>query len=107
MKMKTKKDLFNRLRTDRIVSLSEEEWSQLAGSYEEIERHDTVVAGQLLIVRTEIGLAAVERPEPGKRVVRLLSTPDAARAFVQGRLALYERMWDGCGCKVDYYSQSS
>jgi len=21
-----------------------------------------------------------------------------------GRLALYDRVWDGCGCKIDYFS---
>jgi hypothetical protein len=26
-----------------------------------------------------------------------------AQEFVTDRLAVYEKMWDGCGCKVDYY----
>ena len=24
--------------------------------------------------------------------------------FVDDRLAAYERMWDGCGCKIDYFA---
>lgn len=26
-----------------------------------------------------------------------------ARSFVDGRLETYDNMWNGCGCKVDYY----
>jgi hypothetical protein len=27
----------------------------------------------------------------------------AAQQFVADRMAQYERMWDGCGCRVRYY----
>jgi len=27
-----------------------------------------------------------------------------AEDFVKDRLDFYERKWDGCGCKIDYYS---
>lgn len=100
----TPKELTDRLLDHRIVCVSEQDWESLADSYEQIESHDTVVAGDLLIVRTDVGLAAVEQPRSGERVVRVLGGVDAVLPFVQGRLQLYERMWDGCGCKVDYYS---
>ena len=100
----TAQELNDRLQTERIVVLADAAWAELEDSYDEVERHDTIVAGDLLIVRTDAGLAAVEQPRSGERVVRLLGGIDAVRPFVQQRLGLYERMWDGCGCKVDYYS---
>ena len=45
----------------------------------------------------------VEQPEPGKRALRRLAA-DEVDDFVRDRLAIYERMWDGCGCRVDYYA---
>jgi hypothetical protein len=36
--------------------------------------------------------------------MRRLSDADEACQFVQRRLEDYERVWDGCGCKIDYYS---
>jgi len=54
-------------------------------------------------VRGRAGLAAVERPGAGRRVVRPLPDEEAVRRFVADRLTAYERMWDGCGCKIDYY----
>lgn len=38
--------------------------------------------------------------------LRLLGGPEEARAFVEKRLEEYERMWDGCGVKVEYYEES-
>lgn len=97
-------DLVARLRAEEIVELAAAEWDALAPSFEEIERHDTSIAGDLILIRTDAGPAAVERPAPGKIVVRGLGDEDAMRRFVEERLELYERMWDGCGCKIDYYS---
>jgi len=99
----TVKQLCRRLEAERIVPLTAAAWAAIANEFEQIERHDTLVAGDLLIVRTDAGLAAVEEPSSAERVVRLLDSADAAKAFVQQRLELYERMWDGCGCKVDYF----
>jgi hypothetical protein len=100
----TVEELDRRLRSERIVPISASDWAELAGGLVELERHDTLVAGYLLIVRGTSGLAAVEQPSPDQRVVRLLSDDQEARRFVQDRLEQYERMWDGCGCKVDYYA---
>jgi len=100
----TPHELNERLLTERVVAIAEAEWRDSAASFPEVERHDTMVAGHLLIVRTPSGLAAVEQPKPDERVIRHLGDHDAVRQFVSERLSLYERMWDGCGCKVDYYA---
>ena len=97
-------ELVRRLMTERVVSLTADAWAALADGIEEVERHSTGVAGDLLIVRVESHLAAVEEPSSGNRVVRRLADTDEAGEFVRQRLEQYERMWDGCGCKVDYYS---
>ena len=85
--------------------LSAGEWKGLADHFPVEERHQTHLAGELLIVRFQGNLAAVEAPSRDARVARLLGGADEARAFVQKRLEEYERMWDGCGVKVDYYEE--
>ncbi len=42
------------------------------------------------------------RPYEGLRRVWIFDGVEAAQEFVAARLETYERMWDGCGCKVDY-----
>ncbi len=97
-------DFRRQLQAERIVSISAHEWTELAPAFVEVERHDTYLAGDLLIVRLDGLFAAVEQPSPGKRVLRRLADEDEVSRFVRQRLEEYERMWDGCGCKIDYYT---
>ena len=68
-----------------------------------MERHNTQLAGDLIIVLVGDGRMAVESPSREARVARLLGSPEEARAFVERRMEEYERMWDGCGVKVEYF----
>ena len=99
----TEAEFREKLAEGGTVPLSREEWEQVAGAFEVVERHKTQLAGDLLIVRLGEALAAVEAPSRDARVARLLGGKEAARAFVEKRMDEYERMWDGCGVKVDYY----
>ena len=91
----TARQLQARLAAGEIAELTRAAWERLAAGFEVRERHDTRLAGELLVVRGPAGLAAVERPEPGRRVVRPLASAAAVRAFVKERLAAYDRLWDG------------
>lgn len=99
----TTEELERRVLAEGIVSLAAAEWGTLEGALEEIERHDTFISGDLVIGRYGGVLVAVEEPAPDKRVLRHLADEAEARRFVKERLDTYERMWDGCGCKVDYF----
>lgn len=95
--------LMDRLKADPVVVLDAAEWASLEPALDIVERHDTLVKGDLLVVRTDLGLVAVEAPSDRERVARLVGEEEAVRAFVNDRLETYERMWNGCGCKVDFY----
>jgi hypothetical protein len=99
----TAADLEQRIARDGIVVLAVADWTAIASEFDEVERHDTMMAGPLVIIRLAHGLAAVEQPKPTERVVRHLSDAAAAGEFVEHRMAQYEKMWDGCGCRVRYY----
>ncbi len=98
----TSEELAHRLAGGEVVRLPAAAWDAIAGSFEEVERHDTKIAGDIVILRLEAGLAAVEEPAAGERVVRRLSDGEAVRRFIEGRMESYDRMWDGCGCRIDY-----
>ena len=98
----TIEELDARLDAERVVEMPAAQWTRLAPAVKEIERHATGLAGDLLIVRSAGGLAAVEQPAPDARVVRRLANAAEARALVSRRLETYDKMWDGCGCKIDY-----
>jgi hypothetical protein len=59
--------------------------------------------GYLRIYLCLRNIVLVQEETPDREVlVRIRPTREAAEEFVAHRLETYERMWDGCGCKVDY-----
>ncbi len=96
------RELLDRLDAGEIVVLDQTDWESLSPAFELVEEHDTHMSGMLRLVRHPGGLAAVEQPSPGQRTIRPMPDMDTARSFVAERLNTYDRMWDGCGCKVDY-----
>lgn len=98
----TAAELGDRLGREPIVTLDTAAWEEVREAFEEVERHATFLAGDLVIVRDSVGPIAVEEPSSRERVLRRLDPAEVA-GFVKDRLDTYERMWDGCGCKVEYY----
>jgi hypothetical protein len=92
------------LRHGSLVVLPAAELAVVVPSLRTVEEHDTFFAGPLRIVETAAGLALAEQdPGRGLGFLRPAASLAAAQALVRDRLAVYERMWDGCGCKVDYF----
>lgn len=94
-----------RFESEWVVPIAPDEWPALAALFTEVERHATGFAADLVVLQRGEVYAALEQP-PGERwVVRRLGERAEADRFVADRLAQYERMWDGCGCRVDYFSR--
>ena len=98
----TSEELTRRLEAGEIVRLPVAVWDAVGGSFEEVARHDTKISGDIVVLRSGNGWAAVEEPAAGERVIRRLADADAVRRFIEGRMEAYDRMWDGCGCRIDY-----
>jgi hypothetical protein len=91
----TLNELLRELEANQIVALTAADWALMSDRFEIFASHDTCLAGELRIISTDVGLAAVEQPKPHLRVVRPLGDEDAVRRFVEDRMAAYDRMWDG------------
>ena len=64
---------------------------------------DTVMAGpiKVLNMQDEGKKLVIEADQKGVTFVRLVMTIHV-QEFIDERLKVYEKMWDGCGCKVFY-----
>jgi len=90
------------VRARALVVFDELDLPALLEASELLRDVDTCLAGRIRILVLD-GLMLVQEQTPDREVlVRRVGTREAAEAFVDDRLATYERMWDGCGCKVDY-----
>jgi hypothetical protein len=94
---------YGRLASGGVTVLGREEWESVSDSFDVVLSLDTMVSGMIILLRYEGGFAVVEEPGPGERVLRGFDDEASARRFVEERMDTYERMWDGCGCRIDYY----
>ena len=95
-------DLLERLDRDRIVSLERDELAALLDRSAILRDADTILAGRIRILGFKGRILVQEQTTKGEILVRGVSSEAAAGRVVDDRLATYERMWDGCGCRVDY-----
>jgi len=87
-----------------IVALDGEALSELLEAAEVIRADDTCIAGWIRILRINDHFAVQEQTPDGELLVRRLISREAAERFIEDRLNDYERMWDGCGCTIDYHN---
>jgi len=95
-------ELQSRLESGEVVRLSGTGATEALAGFELVHEEDTRLAGPIRILRAGNLVAVAERPEPGELVFRRMEHQAAAEAFIKDRLETYERMWDGCGCRIDY-----
>jgi len=86
------------------VEITPQELEGLLAAARIVREEDTRLAGMLRVLELDDRTLIQEQTFDGQPLVRRMESAEAALAFVVERLATYERMWDGCGCKVDHYA---
>lgn len=98
------RELVVEIEQQAIIAFDGEALPELLEAAEVIRADDTCVAGWIRILRIGGHFAVQEQTPDGEILVRRLISREAAERFVEDRLNDYERMWDGCGCKIDYHN---
>lgn len=91
----TTKTLMKTLAAGKVAAVKRADWKTLGRSFKTAESHATGMAGQLQVGMLGDHRVAVEEAGPDLLAVRPLASPEAAKAFVQERMAAYDRLWDG------------
>jgi hypothetical protein len=97
------RELIEGLEEREVLSLGPGELPRLLEVAETIRAEDTRLAGWIRILSLDGRVLVQEETPDGEVLLRRLDSPTSAGQFVQRRLADYERMWDGCGCRIDYH----
>lgn len=77
-------------------------WAAILARAHLLRTEDTTLAGFLRVLWLDGEIWVEEEPPDGRILLRRFDDRAAADAFVDRRLETYDRMWDGCGCKIDY-----
>jgi hypothetical protein len=94
--------ILGELKGRRFLTLTPEDLERLLEAANVLEEHDTHVNKSIRILQYKSQILLQEFSFEGEIIVRQMDSREQADAFAQSRLDTYERMWDGCGCKIDF-----
>lgn len=97
------KDIFDRVLNSKYLIIEESELKTVLDNAEIIRIEDTHLSDFIRLIKYNGNLFIQETTFNKENIVRKVSSIEAADKFIQERLDFYERKWDGCGCKIDYY----
>jgi hypothetical protein len=102
--METSQDkILESLTDNKKVYLPVQELNKIL-SFSEIKfEQNTLISDYIRIVRIDDKVVVQEKTDKNEIALHLFNDETEAEKFVNERLEIYEKMWDGCGCKVKYY----
>jgi hypothetical protein len=77
---------------DRILSFSEIKFEK-----------NTLISDFIRILKINGKIIVQEKTDKDEVALHLVVDEQEAEKLINERLDTYEKMWDGCGCKVKYY----
>jgi hypothetical protein len=83
--------------------ISEPDLKQLMQDSEIVFEEDSLISGMIRIFKYTNKFLFQEQTPRGEILVRTFTDQNSAHDLVKNRLDVYEKMWNGCGCKVDYF----
>jgi len=96
-------ELITKLQSQAPIPVDREILVGLLEAAEVLRQDNTFVAGWIRILSVDGVILVQEETPDGNALARRLPSIEDANDFVNDRLASYERMWDGCGCKINYF----
>ena len=96
-------ELTKEFKSKKILLLPKVELDTLLKSSEILIEKDTVINDKVRILKVDNIFLFQETTNRDEIALRKFNRLKDAEALVQDRLAVYENMWNGCGCKVNYY----
>ena len=96
-------ELVTKLQTQAPIPVDREVLVGLLETAEVLRQDNTCVAGWIRVLSVDGVILVQEETPDGNALARRMLSIEDANDFVNDRLASYERMWDGCGCKINYF----
>ncbi len=87
----------------KYLVITEAELDELLSKSDIIIEENTYISDKIRLLKFEDNLIIQEKTTKDEYLIRSIKSKKEAEDLIKERLAIYNRMWDGCGCKVNYY----
>lgn len=101
--MEIKKIIYT-VKRKKYIKIKPSELDALLAVSELIDEKDTLLSDKIRLLKYKDELLIQEKNDKDEFIIRSVKTLKEAEEFIEQRLEIYEKMWDGCGCRVEYYS---
>ncbi len=96
-------EIYNKAIAAKFLIINENELKLFLENSEIIRVEDTHLSDFIRVLKYNEKLFVQEITFKKEIIIRKVNSAEDADKFVQDRLDFYDRKWDGCGCKIDYY----
>ncbi|MBN1824816.1 MAG: hypothetical protein JW958_01035 [Candidatus Eisenbacteria bacterium] len=96
-------EILARLEEESVLEVTLEEWEGFLAEAEKIREEKPILSEAIRVLRIGGRIVVQETSNRKEILLRRFAGVEEADAFVRDRMDTYDRMWDGCGCRVDYY----
>ncbi|MBK7631045.1 MAG: hypothetical protein IPJ23_10185 [Ignavibacteriales bacterium] len=97
------KEIFNKAENSKYLIIAEDQLQSVLNNSEITRVEDTHLSDFIRLIKFEEKLFVQETTSKNEIIIRKVNSIEDADSFIKERLDFYERKWDGCGCKIDYY----
>ena len=97
------KEIFNKALSTNYLIIEESDLKTVLENSEIIRNEDTHLSDFIRVIKYNDNLFVQETTFKNEILIRKMDSMNDVDFFVQERLDYYERKWDGCGCKIEYY----
>ena len=97
-------DIIEKLENNKVIFVTENQLEQILSETEHIIEENTIVNNYIRILKYRDYLFIQEMTDKDEIALRKAESMQQALSFIKGRMEFYNKMWDGCGCKINYYN---
>lgn len=97
------KEIITSTNENPVVILQKDELDILLACSTIIKEVDTCLANFIRIFKYNDDIFVQEISDKNEILLRKMNSIEDADNFLKERLDFYDRKWDGCGCKINYY----
>jgi hypothetical protein len=96
-------ELIKEFKNKKVLLMPKDKLGMLLNSCEILVEKDTVINDKVRVLKVDNIFLFQEITNKDEIALRRFTRLNDAETLVQDRLTVYENMWNGCGCKVNYY----
>lgn len=96
-------DVISSAKKKKYLIISKDELNELLSQSKIVIEENTYISDKIRLLEFKDDLILQEKTTNDEFLIRVMKTKAEAEDLIKQRLEIYNRMWDGCGCRIHYY----